>query len=605
MVDAESDARGFARTRLRWPRSRTGARPPLLGGAVAELTLPDAAAWDIISKTLTAVPCGDAEGTDGIDGDVDDHHESGDLDDDLDDDGGETDEVGADNGVTRAEETASPSATAAGNRRDVAGRDGAGAPAAHPVGAHALPRRTAPLSPERALRPGSEATRGGTPMIAIDTETTGVGHNSGTIAFLIGAAWFVGDELVVEQWTLTRLSAEAAMLRSFAARLDELAGPSTVLLSYNGASFDLPLLEARCRRARVECATLGASHIDLLLPARRLWREVEPDCRLSTLERSRLGVVRRDDIAGHEIPDAFWRWLGEPEGEAAARIEQVRVHNQVDLLTLPALAAEIAAVIRAPGGPAEALRVARLEVARGDRPAALRALEAWLPELGEPGETALLRDLLAPFDTPAVASGVERRGAAPPPTKAARRSAGAQEMPRAHALGGLGERMARLGVVAPGQGREPGLTRLRSGDRQPLRATGPQRREAPAIIAPPPAGKPEASAPLAPEVRQVWGLAAKLLRRGGDDARSAVLWARICLRAPGDPEAHEGLAKLLEHRLGELLRSGGPSGWTRAQTLASALAVTRASSAPCPRRLARLRHKLAKHSRAVPDSVYG
>lgn len=441
-------------------------------------------------------------------------------------------------------------------------------------------------------------------MIAIDTETTGVGHNSGTIAFLLGAAWFVGDELVVEQWTLTRLSAEAAMLRSFAARLDELAGPSTVLLSYNGASFDLPLLEARCRRARVECATLGARHIDLLLPARRLWREEEPDCRLSTLERSRLGVFRHDDIAGHEIPEAFWRWLDEPDGEAAERIEQVRVHNQVDLLTLPALAAEIAAVIRSPSSPAEAIRVARLEVARGDRGAALRALEAWLPELGNPGETALLRDLLAPFDTPRGDSGVDRRGATPPPAKATQRAAGPQEMPRAHALGVLGERMARLGVVAPGQGREPALTRIRSGERQPLPATA-RRHDTPASIGPPPAGKPERSAPLAPEIRRLWGLAAKLLRRGGDDARSAVLWARICLRAPGDPEAHEGLAKLLEHRLAELLGHGGPCGWTRAQALASALAVTRASSAPCPRRLARLRHKLAKHSRAVPDSVYG
>jgi len=543
VVDAESEAQGFAQTVLRWPLSVAAARPPLLGDALSDLALPDEAAWRIISRTLA----GNDEDDDGVDG--------------------------------------------AGRRRPSVG---------------ALPRRTSRLLPGGALGPGSEAARGGAPMIVIDTETTGVGHNSGTIAFLIGAAWFVGDDLVVEQWTLTRLSAEAAMLRSFAARLDELAGPSTVLLSYNGASFDLPLLRARCRRARLECAALGANHVDLLLPARRLWREVELDCRLSTLERSRLGVVRQDDVAGHEIPDVFWRWLEEPgDGEAAARIEQVRVHNQVDLLTLPALAAEVAAAIRSPSSPVEALRVARLEVARGDRRAALRALEAWLPALGEPEEIGVLRELLARFDIPEAEGGGPRGGAAPTPAKAARRSAGARERPQEHALGGLGERMARLGVVASGRGREPALTRLRSGDRLSRSAQAPIRERAPASAEPAPAGGAKRSTPLAPEIRQVWGLAAQLLRRGGDDARSAALWARICLRSSGDPAAHEALAKLLEHRLGDLLGRCEPCGWTRAQTLALALAVTRASSAPCPRRLARLQHKLAKHSRAEPDSVYG
>ncbi len=452
-------------------------------------------------------------------------------------------------------------------------------------------------------------------MIAIDTETTGVGQSSGTIAFLIGAAWFAGDELRVEQWTLTRLSAEAGMLRAFAERLEELAGPSTVLLSYNGASFDLPLLRARCRRARVECPRLEGRHIDLLLPVRRLWRDVEPDCRLSTLERSRLGVVRHDDVAGHEIPEAFWSWLEDPDdGEAAALIERVHVHNQVDLLTLPALAAEVAAAIRSPSGSAEALRVARLEVARGERDTALRALEAWLPPLDDPEGRALrdLLDTLAPGEGSsaprAAREGSSGLAAREGSGRAGRGSAGGGPRPRSergegHALGGVGERMARLGVVAPGRSRAPALTRLRAGDRPP----DPRGPTEPRAVVSSVGGLParaERSTALSPEIRQLWGYAAQLLRRGGDDARSAMLWARICLRVPGDPEAHEALAKLVEHRLGELLGSG-PGGWSPARTLSVAIAVTRASSAPSPRRLARLRDKLAKHSRAEPDSVYG
>ncbi|HGG58125.1 MAG TPA: tetratricopeptide repeat protein [Nannocystis exedens] len=95
---------------------------------------------------------------------------------------------------------------------------------------------------------------------------------------------------------------------------------------------------------------------------------------------------------------------------------------------------------------------------------------------------------------------------------------------------------------------------------------------------------------MVPGQWQAWALVAKLLRRRGDLAQSATIWARLCELRPGDPEAHEALAKLLEHHLHDLPR---------------ALRVASASSVPCARRLARLRRKLAKHSRREPDSVYG
>ncbi len=417
---------------------------------------------------------------------------------------------------------------------------------------------------------GSSGGVGGTPMIALDTETTGLGQNAGTIAFLVGIAWFEEEVLVVEQWTLTQLSAEAAMLRSLCQQLDVLAGPSTVLLTFNGASFDLPLLRARCRRHDLSSTALAASHVDLLLPARRLWREQMPDCRLATLERTCLGVVRCDDIGGHAIPQAYWSWLeGPEEPEASATLQRVHVHNQVDLLTLPALAAEIVSVIESPKDVAQALRVARLQIARGDQDAALRVLEKWLPAAGE------ARQVDAPVE--AVVRPAHR-----------------------HALGGIGERMLRLGLVAGGRG-GPVVSRLRALDDVERRRAGvgvPEERRGasagerggagPAGITG--QGARAGGADLGPEGRQAWALAAKLLRRRGDDAQSATIWARLCDLRPGDPEAHEALAKLLEHRLQDLPR---------------ALRVACASSSPCPRRVARLRRKLAKHSRREPDSVYG
>jgi len=479
------------------------------------------------------------------------------------------------------------------------------------------------------LRGAAAQGGGGTPMIALDTETTGLGNDAGTVAFLVGAAWFERAEhgrevLVVEQWSLLRLSAEAAMLRSFAGQLVELAGPSTVLLTFNGASFDLPLLRARCHRGGVDAAVLEGAHVDLLLPARRLWRDEHDDCRLSTLERSRLGVARADDVDGSQIPQAYWSWLETPEDpSASALLERVHVHNQVDLLTLPALAAEIAEVVRSPSGLAEAVRVARLEIARSDEPAALRVLRPWLPPLEALSVRAELEHLLgsvSPSSVEGSRSQARTKTAEPPAStrladprgsRGSGRAAPCSEPPALrHALGGVGERMARLGVVA-GARRGPTVTRLRAGESAHVRAdreheqsvgggfaVSVRPRDAPI----PASGSSDAISSdlrgLSHDERRAWVLGAKLVRRSGDDARSAALWAQMCRRAPGDPEAHEALAKLLEHRLGGLM--GDLRG-----NLQAALAVASASSAPCPRRLERLRRKVAKHSRREPDSVYG
>ena len=181
----------------------------------------------------------------------------------------------------------------------------------------------------------------------LDLESTGLGHGSGTVAFVVGLATPVAGGWQIEQWVLSQLSAEAAMLADLADRLRGLGGP---LVTFNGASFDLPLLRGRLRRCGLGTDVLAGTHLDLLPVARRLWRGRGPDCRLTTLERTQLGVWREGDIAGRAIPEVFWAALREPhDARARQAVRRVAGHNLVDVLTMPALARAMTRTLLAPG----------------------------------------------------------------------------------------------------------------------------------------------------------------------------------------------------------------------------------------------------------------
>lgn len=163
-----------------------------------------------------------------------------------------------------------------------------------------------------------------------DTETTGLAGGTGTRAFMLGVACWQGDAFHVRQLLITTLAAESAMLAAFARWLH----PDAILVSYNGKSYDLPLLRARYRLARLPDPTAGREHIDLLYPARRRYRGVFEDCRLATIERRVLGIVREDDLPGSEAPAA---WLGWLRGQSAANLRRVLAHNQQDVVSLARL----------------------------------------------------------------------------------------------------------------------------------------------------------------------------------------------------------------------------------------------------------------------------
>lgn len=166
----------------------------------------------------------------------------------------------------------------------------------------------------------------------LDTETTGLAGGAGTAAFLIGLGFVDGERFVVRQYFMRDYNEEPAMLTALA---QDLAGFDR-LVTFNGKLFDVPLLESRFRLNRARFPLSGAPHLDLLHPARRLWKLRLDSCRLQALESALLGVSRRGDIPGEEIPHAYFRYVRNRDPRAIGRIFE---HNRVDIVSLAALAA--------------------------------------------------------------------------------------------------------------------------------------------------------------------------------------------------------------------------------------------------------------------------
>ena len=174
-------------------------------------------------------------------------------------------------------------------------------------------------------------------LLFFDTETTGLAGGTGTRAFMIGAADWHAGALRVRQLTIVSLAAESAMLEAFRAWLS----PATVLVSYNGRCYDAPLLATRYRLARMRNPLERLAHVDLLHPTRRRYRGVYENCRLATIERRVLGIVREDDLPGAEAPAA---WLAYLRGGSAQPLRRVLAHNLQDVVTLSRLLRHLSAL---------------------------------------------------------------------------------------------------------------------------------------------------------------------------------------------------------------------------------------------------------------------
>lgn len=183
-------------------------------------------------------------------------------------------------------------------------------------------------------------------IVFLDTETTGLMGGTGTYVFLLGTAHLVDGELVLRQHLLHELGSEAA----FVSALREELAPFRACASYNGKCFDLPLLRTRFVMTLRSDLNVDDSHLDLLHPARRLWRDRFGSTSLRQLEDSVLDVVREDDVPGSLIPERYFRWLALREPRL---IKPILDHNARDIVSLVRITDRIAqAVIDARAGRA-------------------------------------------------------------------------------------------------------------------------------------------------------------------------------------------------------------------------------------------------------------
>ncbi|MDK1022588.1 MAG: ribonuclease H-like domain-containing protein [Candidatus Hydrogenedentes bacterium] len=179
--------------------------------------------------------------------------------------------------------------------------------------------------------------------VFVDTETTGLMGGAGTVAFLIGVGYFRDGVFRLDQCFLRDYDDEEPMLHY----LNDLFKGAETLVSYNGKSFDLPLLRARFITNRIPFRLESAMHFDLVHAARRFWKKRLGDCSLGNIEREVLGIERHGDVAGAEIPQL---WLDYLHTRDARKLKAVFYHHKMDILSLAALTGHLSKTLEAPRG---------------------------------------------------------------------------------------------------------------------------------------------------------------------------------------------------------------------------------------------------------------
>jgi uncharacterized protein YprB with RNaseH-like and TPR domain len=175
----------------------------------------------------------------------------------------------------------------------------------------------------------------------LDTETTGLAGGSGTYAFLVGVGRITPEGFRVRQFFMREHAEEPSLLAALAAHLAEF----DVLVTYNGKTYDQPLLETRFRLTRARPPFDRMAHLDLLFGARRLFKLRFESCRLVDLENQVLGVERQGDLPGEMIPYLYFEYLRTRE---AFRLVPIFHHNAMDILTLACLTFIVPCAFRSP-----------------------------------------------------------------------------------------------------------------------------------------------------------------------------------------------------------------------------------------------------------------
>lgn len=168
-------------------------------------------------------------------------------------------------------------------------------------------------------------------FIFLDTETSGLSGGTGTFAFLVGIGRFVDSGFQLHQLIIRDPLEEPAMLLALQNAIDD----SDIFVTYNGKSFDLPILINRFRINKQPVNFQTNQHLDLLHVARKIWKDQLPSCGLKEMEREILRFTRTDeDIPGWMIPEIYFEYIRSKDPE---RISNVIYHNAIDIVSLAAL----------------------------------------------------------------------------------------------------------------------------------------------------------------------------------------------------------------------------------------------------------------------------
>jgi uncharacterized protein YprB with RNaseH-like and TPR domain len=186
---------------------------------------------------------------------------------------------------------------------------------------------------------GSRGEIGEEAILYLDLETTGLGSGTGNVPFMVGLAYMESGIWVVEQNLIRHPSEERAMLHELALRI----GRCSHLVTYNGKSFDWPLVKSRMIMNSIPLPSEEPMHLDFLHPSRSIWRNTLPSLKLSYVEEERLGIQREEDVPGSLAPSLYFQYLasGDP-----SPLEGVFRHNESDLLSLVCLSVRFGLLLR-------------------------------------------------------------------------------------------------------------------------------------------------------------------------------------------------------------------------------------------------------------------
>ncbi|MFD0711664.1 ribonuclease H-like domain-containing protein [Paenibacillus sp. GCM10027626] len=172
-------------------------------------------------------------------------------------------------------------------------------------------------------------------ILFFDLETTGLGIGAGNVPFMVGLGFCSGEQFVVEQMLIRHPAEERAMLAYLMDKLPNF----THLATYNGKTFDWPVLMNRFILHGFRQFAWQPVHLDLLHPSRSIWRNTLASCKLSHIEEERLGIARVDDVPGMLAPSIYFQFLADQE---PAPLLGVFRHNEIDMISLACLAIRFA-----------------------------------------------------------------------------------------------------------------------------------------------------------------------------------------------------------------------------------------------------------------------